>query len=342
MNESLKLDRVLPANGQPTTGTKSAVRSTFTLPQKVFNALFTPMGRKNCYYSLKKMQISLDPDYRKNGATVYTLNDGHAFVIHRGNRLSETMFLEGAYEPLESLIVSQAIRDGDMVFDLGANVGYFTALMDSLVRPYGQVHSFEPAAETFARLGETKRLLKLDRSVLHKEAISDTTGQVDFWVSMDGSDAQQSTLKNAGLGDNARYNRVGATTLDAFIAEMKTGDAEKIAFIKCDIEGAEITMLKGARNLLSAANPPMWLIEHNRKVLISHGTSSAELLSYFKSFDVYYVASVWPPTVMTASHATKWSGAPEELPDECNLVILPRYGVYAKRTAKLRRSGLVV
>src|ERR1700758_3279430 len=120
MNESLKLEKTLPANGSPSgLGTKSVVKSTLTLPRKIYNALFTPMGRKNCHYSLKKMQIGLDPDYRKSGAAVYTLNNGFSFVIHKGNHLSETVFLEGAYEPLESLIISQAIRDGDIVFDIG-------------------------------------------------------------------------------------------------------------------------------------------------------------------------------------------------------------------------------
>jgi len=341
---NVKLDKAMLTNGregQTFAGTGLFIELILKIPMKAYNAAFTPMGRKNLQYLLKKGRVSLIPGYRRDGTLVYSLENGSRFVLQRGNRLSELIFLEGAYEPLETLIVSQSVRAGDVALDIGANVGYYTALLDGLVKPGGQVHSFEPGQGTFATLEETKKLLKLDQAVLHQKAISDSVGHIDFWSSTSGSDAQQSTIKNEGMGQQTRHHRVGATTLDTFAAELNTKGVRNIAFVKCDIEGAEPSMLKGAQNLLGSENPPIWLIEHNRGVLLEHGVSSLDLLSPFSNCDIYFVPSCWPPSIMLSPQADKWSGVPDELPDECNLIILPKRGAYSNRAATLQQAGLI-
>jgi FkbM family methyltransferase len=306
---------------------------------KAYNAVFTPMGRKNLRNHLKKSGVNKNPEYQKNGAVAYALKNGNRFVLHRGNQLSELVFLEGAYEPLETMIVSQAVQSGDVVLDVGANVGYYTALLDKLVAPGGQVHSFEPGQGTFAGLEMTKKLLALGHTSLYQKAISDSVGSIDFYISTSGSDAQQSTVKVAALGKNTSLHRVEATTVDAFVAGLKAKPG--VAFVKCDIEGAELHMLKGAKELLNSENPPIWLIEHNREALTEHQASSSDLLTPFANFDVYFVPLCWPPSVMASPKADKWNGVPSALPDECNLIILPKRGAFANRAANLRKAGLI-
>ena len=58
---------------------------------------------------------------------------------------------------LEKRLYLSLIREGDVVFDLGANLGYFTLLFSDLVGRGGEVHAFEPVPPTFARLRETIR-----------------------------------------------------------------------------------------------------------------------------------------------------------------------------------------
>jgi len=311
------------------------------LPGRLYNAVFTPMGRKNFFYFLKRQGVKLNPDYRRDGTLVYPLGNGNNFVLHRGNNLSELVYLEGAYEPLETLIVSKVVQRNDIVLDCGANVGYFTALLDRLVRPRGQVHAFEPGGGTFSKLERTKALLRLDRSTLYPKAVGSSVGEIDFWSSTSGSDAQQKTVQGAALGRHLRQDKVAATSLNVFVAELPAGDAARVAFVKCDIEGAEAAMLKGAKNLLSSANPPIWLIEHNRPALSDQGATSADLLAFFAGCDIYFIPICWPPSVMASPRASQWSGIADELPDECNLIVLPRRGMYAQRAAALRQSGLL-
>ena len=344
MHRSLNANKTLLGNPGATrtyAGTGSWRERLLALPTKAYNALFTLMGRKNLYYFLKKYRANLNSGYRTNGTLVYSLNNGNRFVLHRGNHLSELVYLEGAYEPLETIIVSQLIEPGDFVLDLGANVGYFTALLDQLVGSGGQVHSFEPGEGTFAKLQDTKRILGLTQSSLYQKAVGETNGLIDFWSSTSGSDAQQNTVSNPVLGSHLRLTKVQSATLDDFLADLPNRRAEKIAFVKCDIEGAEPAMLKAAKSLLQSHNPPIWLMEHNRPALLDHGTNSADLLAHFIDFEIYFVPLCWPPSIMASPQAEKWSGIPNDLPDECNLLIFPKRGVYAARVSKLRRNGLL-
>jgi len=346
MNKLLNANKVVLADSRESQvligpGAESLFDLILKLPTKAYNAIFTPMGRKNVHYFIKRNFVKLNADYRRNGTLIYPLANGNRFVLHRGNQLSELVFLEGAYEPLETLVVTKVIQSNDVVLDLGANVGYFTALLDRLVKTGGQVHAFEPGEGTFAKLEKTRQLLKLSRAVLHPKAVGDTVGPVDFWSSTSGSDAQQKTVKNAALGRHLQHNRVDATTLDAFMAELQAKGVRSIAFVKCDIEGAEPLMLKGAKDLLNSENPPIWLIEHNRLALFDHGASSSDLLAPFANCDIYYVPICWPPSLMASPQASRWRGAAEELPDECNLIVIPRRGTNAKRATVLKKAGLI-
>jgi FkbM family methyltransferase len=308
---------------------------------KVYKALFTAMGRRNFRHRLKLFNARLRSDYNGGGTLVYRLNDGRPFVFHRDNLLSELVYLDGAYEPLETLIASKTVQNDDIVLDIGANVGYYSALFDRLVQPSGEVHSFEPGNETFDRLSQTKRLLGLDRTNLHRQAIGDRIGRIGFWASTGGSDAQQSAVKATALGAQAQQYEVEVTTLDAFVAAKWKGKRPPIAFIKCDIEGAEPAMLNGAQTLLHSDNPPIWLIEHNRQALGEHGGNSSALTDPLREYEISFVPLNWPPSIMALFQAVKWNGDPAQLPDECNLIAVPRRGVYAERALILRDFRLI-
>jgi len=344
MPRSLTANKAILADGRFVpidSGSGSVKEFIAKFPSRLYNAIFTPMGRKNLVYSIKRQHVNLNTDYRRTGTLVYQLGNGNSFVLHQGNNLSELVYLEGAYEPLETMIVSKVIQPDDVVLDCGANVGYFTALFDQLVKPNGQVHSFEPGENTFSKLKRTKELLGLDRATLHLKAMDASVGLIDFWSSTSGSDAQQKTVNNAAIGRHLRLDKVEATTLDTIAADLRAKGLKEISFVKCDIEGAEATMLKGATNLLNSANPPIWLIEHNRPALSDHGVSSADLLAYFAGCEIYYVPICWPPSVMASPQADKWNGVLNDLPDECNLIIFPKRGLHAARIAVLKQAGLL-
>src|SRR5262245_22978938 len=85
----------------------------------------------------------------------YVLASGEPFVLHCGDRLSELIYTGRAYEPLETAFCRRFLRAGDVAYDVGANVGYYTALFSRTVGATGTVVAFEPGHATYRRLLET-------------------------------------------------------------------------------------------------------------------------------------------------------------------------------------------
>lgn len=156
----------------------------------------------------------------------------------------------------EKLRYLQLIRQGDVVFDVGANVGYFTLLFSDLAGANGAVHAFEPVPLTRDRLERRIQNLALyPNIVVNADACSDRAGVSE--ITVPGDDFGQASLLRHG---NASW--AGASSFQSFSVEtIKLDDyaaARKLAnvnFIKCDAEGAELFVLKGAEKMLMEALP---------------------------------------------------------------------------------------
>jgi FkbM family methyltransferase len=156
------------------------------------------------------------------------------------------------------------IRCGDTVFDVGANVGQFTFLLGHIVGRAGSIHCFEPVPVTFRALCDAARKNPVPGSlVLNDCALSDATSTVSIFVP--GGDLTQAAMMRHGT---ASWSTAGTSvevcpgirsdTLDNYVSERGVG---YISFIKCDVEGAELLVLRGARNILSRPVPPILLLE---------------------------------------------------------------------------------
>ena len=143
-------------------------------------------------------------------------------------------------------LLRYVLKPGDTFVDVGANVGFYTRMGSVLVGESGRVFAFEP-------LSSALRLLKMNTEsltnvVVDARALSDHNGEADFHVRREGDTS--SLLP----GDPGSTVRVGATTLDARLLS-EGGAPTRVDFVKIDVEGAELSVLRGATKTIEKYQP---------------------------------------------------------------------------------------
>ena len=156
----------------------------------------------------------------------------------------------GTYELGKQLEFQAAVRPGDVVFDVGANVGFYTLLASELVGPGGRVVAFEPLPANLLYLREHLRLNRA-RNVEVVEAACAQAGGESFFD--EGPD------RSMGRVDEQGSLRVATVALDEMVEEGRLPAPD---VVKMDVEGGEAAALGGARRLLQRHRPTVFLATH--------------------------------------------------------------------------------
>ena len=146
-----------------------------------------------------------------------------------------------AWNPDEYAAFRREVRAGEIVLDIGANLGAYTLVFGNSVGPSGRVYAFEPAPDARAGLERHVSLNALeDRVVVRPEAVSAAQGTARFTASgASGSNRLSSGREGC---------EVSTTSIDAFCAPLGL----RPDVIKVDVEGAELDVLKGARATIAS------------------------------------------------------------------------------------------
>ncbi len=143
-------------------------------------------------------------------------------------------------------LASELTRPDSICFDLGANVGFYTLLFSHLSKC---VVAFEPLPRNIRYLSKVLELNKVRNTVIVPFAVSDSTGFASF---QEGDNCALGKLDDRGT------QPVATISCDEFISEY--GIVPDL--IKIDVEGAELSVLKGAQSLLSERKPKILLSTH--------------------------------------------------------------------------------
>lgn len=194
------------------------------------------------------------------------------------------------------LVLPFLIRPGDTVFDIGSNTGQYAVPLSQLVGPQGKVHAFEPIPATFAELAETVSGARgPDNVVLNQMALGETSGSITLTLPVDRpteATAVPHTAQDWGdyAADPSKYLKIACqiSTVDGYVRDRQIG---AVSFLKCDVEGAELSVLKGASGLLSGARPPAIQLEVFDGWTTSFGYSPRDLFAFLRAtggYDIYW------------------------------------------------------
>lgn len=221
--------------------------------------------------NIKKIEI-------ENGQVIMTSRD-HGIQIacmEKDFRIApiETLnFLD--YEKHESDMMENLISDGENFFDIGANIWWYSINIAAL-RRQSSIYCFEPIPKTYANLQQNIKLNSIDNISAHNFWFSDQTGEFTFYYYPEWS-GNASSANVTGRTDLETV-KCKVRTLDDFTAETKI----RVDFIKCDVEGAEFFVFKGAINTI-ARDKPVIFSEILRKWSAKFNYNPNEIFDLFRA-----------------------------------------------------------
>jgi FkbM family methyltransferase len=160
----------------------------------------------------------------------------------------------GSYEFTKRRLFEKIVTENSVVFDIGAHAGFYTLLSSVLVGPHGKVFAFEPLPANLKFLHEHLRINKINNVKVIEAAVADCSGTGQFEENLNSS---MGRISNTG---NLKINLVRLDDM------YHNGEIPPPDFIKIDVEGGEIQVLEGAKNLLSMASPTIFLATHGEKI----------------------------------------------------------------------------
>jgi FkbM family methyltransferase len=209
---------------------------------------------------------------------LYPRRTGAYSGIHRD------LFLYRVREPYSTayLTVAKILQRGDVVLDIGANIGYYALIEARIVGEKGCVYAVESVKQNVMFLKTNIALNGYNNVQIFQMALGDHDGKTEIHV---GEACNLSAIRKDPMLKYVDKQEVSITTVDAFLI-----DKRKPKLIRMDVEGYEYEILKGMQKTLKQLNPLFLFIELHNSVL--GDKKLKEVLDILKSngFKVQFVA----------------------------------------------------
>jgi FkbM family methyltransferase len=202
---------------------------------------------------------------------VVASNDGLMFHCLAENLIERSILNGGVWAAEETYAMNKLLKPGSVVFDIGANIGYFTLLMSKLVGVNGQVHSFEPMDYAFERLRSNMIInptLPLHNITLNNKALS--------WCNEAKIECFESQFSSKVLAHSER-KLIDFVTLDGYFAASLL---DRLDFIKIDVDGYDYHVIQGGVKVLRRYKP-MVMAELCNRALVERGVDVVKYLTLF-------------------------------------------------------------
>ena len=136
----------------------------------------------------------------------------------------------------ERRLVERTVRAGMVAVDVGANIGFHTLVLARAVGPTGRVHAIEPAPANFRLLERAVREAGLAQVVLHRAVAADVAGERPLYLAADN----RGDHRLVPADEPRAHVVVPSLVLDEVLA-----DTPHVDFVKIDVQGAEVAVLRG-------------------------------------------------------------------------------------------------
>ncbi len=229
--------------------------------------------------------------YRTIGKGRGLLGKGKQVEVRRGGvrwrldleeGIDFSIYLLGAFERSTVATLRELVKAGDVVLDIGANIGAHTLGLAKNVGAAGKVYAFEPADFAFQKLlrnlalnPELEKRTKASQVMLGSGAEKPPTGVYASWP-LEKVDSVHPKHRGRFVSTEGAV----VDTLDGFVAREKVS---RINLIKMDVDGDELPVLQGGRGVLREQRPVI-VMEMSPYVHAEEQNSFAAVIELLKEF----------------------------------------------------------
>lgn len=201
------------------------------------------------------------------------INDFH-LVVWANEHIGRRILTVGSFEPDEMKRFSTLVEPGEVCIDIGANIGTHTINLASAVGPSGKVIAFEPIRKNALLVELNCYLNGLENVTIEGNPLSDTSGKILSPTMPEADSAYAFFSEGDGVGKRS-------VTLDEYCSAK---GINAVHFVKIDVEGAEMRVLRGGANLFSSeGRPRVVVIEVVAEYLGRFGDSVSDLVDFMDS-----------------------------------------------------------
>jgi FkbM family methyltransferase len=267
---------------------------TIKIFRKIIN-IFTGHGLGNISI-VKKTKLYCISHFKENYAEI----QGHKMYL---DSLFAPISVTGIWEPVQTEYIKNNVKEGQVVIDLGAHIGYFTLIFAELVGIKGKVFAFEPNPTNYSLLKKNVSINNFLNVTTTQKAVSDETKKLELFLSENNTGDNRIFDAN----DHKKSIEIESISLIDFFKNYN----DQIDFIKMDIQGSEVKALRGMLPLLEKNKTLKIISEFWPYGIRAAGDKPEELLEIlvrlgFKINLINHVKKIIEPIEITDLDLTKF------------------------------------
>ena len=256
---------------------------------KIYKIMKKVVGGKGLtkYSSIKEFKQNAEDGAHSEYVTI----DGNKLYLDSSDSLRLSVKKE--FEPQTTDLIQKNIFSGNIVVDIGANIGFFTLIMANGVKKEGKVFSFEPELENYKLLSKNVKENNLQNIILENKAVGNKNGSAEMYLASKENNIYSQSMhrifSSKIVSQNSTPITIKIIKLDDFFEKLDL--IKKINLIKIDVEGAEFDVLKGMNKILDSNKDLKIIMEFSLENLQDFGSKPDEVVDFLlkKNFKLWKI-----------------------------------------------------
>ncbi|WP_026735600.1 FkbM family methyltransferase [Fischerella sp. PCC 9605] len=240
----------------------------------LLRAIFRAFGYLYPFYSGggKFTQLSLFTYASPHQPCQVNLKNGRKLWLNPAEYFGRTVYYFLDYDRKITFFCRKLLEKGDILLDIGANIGVISLNCADILQAGGQIHLFEPNPELIEYLQKTIATNEIDNLILHPYGLSDQDGIAELHI--DDGNISRASISRIIPGEKICIEIKDSAQV--FTQILKNSDAPYL--IKIDVEGYEPVILNRVKDILGSRKPKAIIFEFNEDVKNSEEASIFHLL----------------------------------------------------------------